>query len=130
MMEMVPYHKPSAEKAKEITKENRTPLAKFMTITAYVSHCFVYDYVRAIKVAKQHGVMPDIGRTWHLKMGICQDTAAMTVGMLRAVGIKATLFFGKADGRNHAWVEAEIDGKTYLYDHDGKAKEYKAERRY
>jgi hypothetical protein len=53
--------------------------------------------------------------------------------MLRAVSVPCNLVIGWADGQYHAWVEARIDGKRYLYDHDdpqGAVKMYKRERMY
>lgn len=127
----VPYHEPSAEKARKLAEGCKTPLAKYKVITDYVTRCFAYDYIKAVKVAKKRGVLPDVEHVWKLHMGICQDIAAMTVGMLRAVDIEAYLCIGTIGGRiHHAWVEAIIDGKVRRYDHDGEAPEYKEERRY
>lgn len=127
----VPYHRESVEKAKELVRGKKTDLAKYLTITKYVTLMFGYDYIKAIKVAKTRGVLPDIETTWRTHLGICQDISAMVVGMLRAVGIKANLCIGKAGSNiSHAWVEAVINGKKYRYDHAGKASVYKTERMY
>jgi transglutaminase-like putative cysteine protease len=132
MSEWVPYHEPSIAKAKELVRGKVTEKGKYAAIIQFVDHDFVYDYIKAIKVAKKKGVMPDVERTWNVRMGICQDIAAMTVGMLRAVGIRAELCIGKNGRRNnHAWVEAIVDGKHCIYDHRMKTSNvYKAERRY
>ena len=131
MSEWVPHCCAAEDVAKKITENKGSQLAKYCTITEYVSRCFVYDYIRAIKTAKQKNVFPDVERTWILKMGICQDIAAMTVGMLRAIGIHAELCIGTTGGRKkHAWVETDIDGKKYRYDFSGRAKKYIVERRY
>ena len=129
MSKFVPYHAESVQQAKELTKELTAPLDKFRAITRYVSRTISYDYVRSIQIPKKNGV-PDVDRCWRLKMGICMDISALTVGMLRAVGIPAYLCFGKADRNNHAWVEVMINNQKYRYDHDGHAKVYKTERRY
>lgn len=132
MSEWVPYHEPSTAKAHELVRGKKTDAEKYAAIIRFVDHDFVYDYIKAIKVAKKKGVLPDVERTWNVRMGICQDIAAMTVGMLRAVGIKAELCIGTCGGRkHHAWVEADVNGRHCLYDHRmGRSKEYKAERRY
>ena len=127
MSKMVPYHEPSIIFAKEMTRDLKTPLEKYLKITNYITRTIRYDYVRAVTIPKKNGI-PDVKRTWETKTGICLDTAALTTGMLRAVGINARMCFGRADKQNHAWVEADILGKKYRYDHDGKAKVYKVER--
>lgn len=129
--EYIPYHKESIQKAQELTKDKKTLLAKYLTITKYVTNTFGYDYIKSVKVAKTKGILPDIETTWKTHLGICQDVSAMVVGMLRSVGINAYLCIGKAGSRiSHAWVEAIINGKKYRYDHSGKASVYKTERIY
>lgn len=129
MSKYVPYHKESVQCAKEITKTCKTPLGKYRKIIAYMSRYFVYDYIRAVKILQpKQKKTPDLDHLWKTHMGICLDTASMTTGMLRAVGVNAVLCFGHADGQYHAWVEATINGKRYRYDHDGKAKKYIVER--
>lgn len=127
--QIIPYHEPSVKLAKEITRNCKTGVGKFRVIIHYVSQMFRYDYVRAIQIAKTD-TKPDIQRTWEMRMGVCQDIAAMTTGMLRGVGINAKMCIGKADRRRHAWVEAEIDGRRFRYDHSGKAQIYRTERTY
>ena len=129
MSKYVPFHAESTQFAKELTKGMATQIEKYRAITSYVSRAIAYDYVRAINIQKKGG-LPDVDRCWKTRMGICLDIAAMTVGMLRAVGIQSTLCFGRADKTYHAWVEAMINGQKYRYDHDGKAKVYRTERRY
>ena len=127
--QIIPYHEPSVAFAKEITKGCKTRLGMFRAIIHCVSTMFRYDYIRAIQIANTN-TKPDIQRTWEKRMGVCQDIAAMTTGMLRGVGINAKMCIGKADKRRHAWVEAEIDGRRFRYDHSGKAQVYKTERTY
>lgn len=104
---------------------------RYEIITQYVDNHIVYDYIRAAVIPKRNG-LPDVTRCWDHQMGICLDIASLTAGMLRAVSIPASLVIGLADGHRHAWVEARIDGKRYLYDHEsnGKVKSYKRERMY
>jgi transglutaminase-like putative cysteine protease len=127
----VPHCAPAEAKAKELCKCMKTLLERYETITRYVSERFAYDYVRAINVPKRNG-KPNVARCWNLRMGICLDIAAITVGMLRAVSVPSNLVIGLANGNYHAWVESRIDGKRYLYDHDAKDKAtiYKKERMY
>lgn len=125
----VPHHTPSMVQAMKLTATAKSPLNKYNLITSYVTKNFVYDYVRAATIPKRNG-LPNVDRCWRNHMGICLDIAAMTTGMLRAVGLKATLCIGHADQQYHAWVETNIDGRIYRYDHDGKADSYHTERRY
>lgn len=127
----VPVHGPSAEKAMALCKGIRSMQQRYEIITQYVDNHIVYDYIRAAVIPKRNG-LPDVAQCWNRKMGICLDIAAMTAGMLRAVSIPASLVIGLADGHRHAWVEARVDGKRYLYDHEsnGKVKSYKRERMY
>lgn len=127
-----PVHEPSAAKAKALCKGLKTLSERYEAITGYVSRMIVYDYVRKYTVQKRNG-LPDVDRCWRLRMGICLDIAALTVGMLRAVSVPCSLVIGWADGCYHAWVEARIGGKRLIYDHDdpkGKVKVYKKERMY
>lgn len=130
MSKYVPYHAESQGMAKQLCSGIRDPVKKLEIITGYVSGSIGYDYIRATKVAKLKGQYPDVSGCWSKHMGICLDTAALTVGMLRAVGIRAYLCIGHADRNYHAWVEAIINGQTFRYDHDGKANNYNVERKY
>lgn len=128
----MPVHEPAAAKARALCKGVRSLQERYELITRYVSNTIAYDYVRALKIPKRGG-LPDVPRCWDLRMGICLDIAALTVGMLRAVSIPANLVIGWADGHYHAWVEARIGGTRYLYDHDDPkrtVKTYKRERMY
>ena len=130
MSKYVPYHAESQGFAKQLCRGISDPVKKLKIITSYVSGSIGYDYIRATQVAKLKGQYPDVSGCWSKHMGICLDTAALTVGMLRAVGIRAYLCIGHADRNYHAWVEVEINGQTYRYDHDGKANNYNVERKY
>ncbi len=115
------------------------PLDKWEKITHWVTKAIKYDYIRAIKIRKGNGV-PDLDHCWNLRVGICLDIAALTVGMLRAVGIDAQMVWGHAETAGvfgtksrtyHAWVEAIVGGQLKIYDHDakpGKAVAYSKER--
>lgn len=126
----VPGHVVSADFARQLTKGVTDSEKKFEIVTAWVSCNIFYDFIKATKVAKKRGVLPDPVGCWNNRMGICQDISALTVNMLRAVGIQAYMCIGHADRAYHAWVEATINGKTKRYDHEGKAKKYIRERVY
>lgn len=124
MGRFTPYHEESANYAKELVKDIQNPVERFTAISKWATKHIKYDYIKAITVPKKGKEVPDPERTWNKKKGICLDIASLTTGMMRAVGINAELIFGYADRRYHAWIEANINGKRYRYDHDGKAKEY------
>lgn len=86
----------------------------FTAIRRLVRKNLRYDYVRAIRTPA--GERPDISRCWENGMGTCQDLAALAVSMMRARGIPAQLVIGKADGKNHAWVQAKVDRRRVQYD--------------
>lgn len=126
----VPVHDPSASKARALCSGARSLRERYEIITKYVSDHIVYDYVRAATIPKRNG-LPNVDRCWQLRMGICLDISALTVGMLRAVSVPCSLVIGWADGHYHSWVEARIGGQRLLYDHDDptrKIKTYKREK--
>ena len=122
MSKYIPYHAESIKKAKELVGKEKDPLNKFNIVTHYIFKNFVYDFIRAVSIPKYGREFPDVEGCWQKHMGICMDISSMTVGMLRGVGVQAYMCYGHADGQYHAWVEATIHGKTYRYDHRGKAK--------
>lgn len=133
MSKYVPYHAPSIAYAKQLTKGLPDKQQKYQVITTFISRTIGYDFVKAATINKKVGSLPDVAGCWNKRVGICLDIAALTTGMLRAVGIQAYLVIGHADRNYHAWVEARINGKTIIYDHDnpkGKAITYKKERVY
>jgi transglutaminase-like putative cysteine protease len=101
-------------------------------ICGYVSRNFDYDWIKAgtIRSGRTKGMLPDIGKTWETKKGICQDLSAVLCAMLRSQGIPAKLAIGSADGSYHSWVVIIIDGKTKRFDPSFSARSYKAERYY
>ena len=103
----------------------------FDMITKWVSRNIAYDYVKAAKVAKIKGIAPDPISCWATRRGICQDIAALTVILLRAVGIRCYLCVGHAGGTYHAWVQAYVGKDVLRYDHDnptGKPIKYTIEK--
>ncbi len=115
-------HQESAKFAEKITRDAGSELEKYEIITWYISENINYDYIRAIKLPKTGGG-PDLDYVWDNKRGVCIDIAALTVWMLRAVGIEALLCIGTVRGYPHAWVETEIDGEVYIYDHENRQEE-------
>ena len=116
---------PAEKKARELCEKENKLLGKYSIITRHISNTVVYDYLRALEISRVRGFHTDIMRCFEKRMGICTDISGLTVCMLRAVGIKAKLVIGRADNKDHAWVEAVIDHVKYRYDHDGKASVYK-----
>lgn len=123
----VPYYEPSAAYAKRLAaKTDGTPLAVYRRITNWASGNVAYDYIKAsrVKAAEERKTPPDVETTWTKRMGICADIASLVAGMLRAGGIDAHLCYGYATfpdrpgKRYHAWVEADVGGKPYRYDHE------------
>lgn len=136
MSDYVPFHMESRLKAQALCKGIEDPKAKYLRVIGYVEHNFAYDFIRAIKIPKRNG-MPDIAGCWEKRMGICLDVAAMTTGMLRAVGLDARLCIGRVSktggmGSAHAWVETDIDGNLYIFDHrkPKRSLHYQTERTY
>ena len=123
----VPYS-PAWQYARELVKD-RTGKAAYDTVCCWVKKNIVYDYIKAVTVSRV-GVLPDPLACWNKRMGICQDIASLTAGMLRAVGVPAKLVIGRADKGYHAWVETAIGGNEYRFDRCGTAKTYKPDRWY
>lgn len=116
-------------KAKELAR-GLSQRERYSAITTWINLHFVYDYIKSLTV-KRYGVKPDPQGCWERRMGICQDLAAMAVGMFRAVGLKANLVIGHADGMYHAWVETAygIYDPTAEIQHKS-VKKYNPERKY
>lgn len=124
----VPEVTPAWDYARLLCRD-KNEMSAYQTIIKWSKHKLVYDYIKAYTVAK-FGVMPDPHDCWEKKRGICQDIASLIVGMLRAAGVHARLVIGKANGRNHAWVEAVINGKVYRHDPCASTAKYVKERWY
>ena len=90
-------------KAKELAR-GLSQRERYNAITTWINLHFVYDYIKSLTV-KRYGVKPDPESCWQKRMGICGDLAALSVEMLMAVGLKARMVMGHADGIYHAWVE-------------------------
>ena len=101
-------------KAEELCAGQETGREKYKVITEYVTHAFVYDFVRAV-TTRGDGV-PDVDYCFNKGMGICLDLASTSVCMLRTQGVPAKLVIGNANGQYHAWVQATVDGEEKIFD--------------
>lgn len=101
-------------KAEELCAGLETGREKYKVITEYVTHAFVYDFVRAV-TTRGDGV-PDVDYCFNKGMGICLDLASTSVCMLRTQGVPAKLVIGNANGQYHAWVQATVDGEEKIFD--------------
>ena len=116
---------PEAEAFAKKLAASATPLQAYKEITQWAKKNIVYDHIRAVKVVKNKDVYPDPERCWKMRMGICSDISALVVVMLRAINIKAKMVVGWANSNYHAWVEAEIHGLKYRFDHSAGIKKPK-----
>ena len=94
----------------------------FEKIKEIMKNEFSYDFEKAEEIKSEvihEPWMPDVQSCYEQRKGICQDLAAVTVCMLRTVGIRSELVIGYADGNYHAWTESWVDGKKVLYDPTG-----------
>ena len=101
-------------KAEELCAGLETGGEKYKVITEYVTHAFVYDFVRAV-TTRGDGV-PDVDYCFNKGMGICLDLASTSVCLLRTQGVPAKLVIGNANGQYHAWVQATVDGEEKIFD--------------
>ncbi len=86
----------------------------YQTVCTFMQSEFVYDFVRALTVSA--GQLPDADGSFEKRMGICQDLSAVTVAMLRTMGIPGRLMIGYADDNYHAWTQTLVDGKEEFFD--------------
>lgn len=120
---------PEAEaKARELVGNEKDLLKRYEIVTHWVRKNILYDLIRAVTIPKRGREFPNVERCWKQKAGICMDVSAMTVGMLRAVGVNAYMVYGHTEKTYHAWVEAHIKNKVYRFDHSGKARKYNREK--
>lgn len=114
--------------------DGKDPSQSFKQICSFMKKTFVYDYIKATKIAA--GELPDIDGSYDKKKGVCQDLSAIMVAMLRSQGIPAKMMIGYADKQYHAWTITIIDGEEIFYDPTAelnginKPKKYTVERYY
>ena len=88
---------------------------KYQKITTDTRYGFAYDHIAMIKRLPQTPYA-DLDRILSRRMGLCEELSALTVALLRLEGIPAKLVIGRANGADHAWVEAFIDNETKVFD--------------
>lgn len=91
--------------AKQITAGLNTNEDIIAAVKSYISHNYVYDAVKAIKIAKKTGILPDIDGIFMKKKGVCQDIAGLGCTFMRLNSIPCKFVVGKADKTSHAWCE-------------------------
>lgn len=99
----------------EIVSPTDSDMGKLDKITRYMRNNYKYDWITA---AKRYDIpeYADLDRVLERKMGICEELAALTVALLRLEGVPARMVIGTANGIQHAWVQALVDGKVYRFD--------------
>lgn len=90
------------------------PKEAYDTVCKFMKDSFLYDYIKAVTV--QPGQLPEIDKTYATRMGVCQDLSAVTVCMLRTLGIPSRLIIGYADNQYHAWTQTKLGGTDELFD--------------
>src|SRR5690606_7188204 len=55
-------------------------------------------------------------KSLRLKKGVCQDYVFLMLSLLRALNIPSRFVEGVANGQNHAWVEAKVNGDWLIMD--------------
>ena len=101
----------------EKTNENMTLKEKLRALYLYVLNTFRYRkgevYAEAdpgILVAETRKMMVEQG-------GNCWTHASLLCELYRAIGVDAKVYGGTiGDMQAHAWVEADVDGNTYVFD--------------
>ena len=101
-------------KAAELCEGMTDPVQIYETLSDYMVHTFVYDYIKAVTV--EAGQLPDIDGSYDKKMGVCQDLSAIFACMMRTQGLPTKLIIGYADKQYHAWTTTDINGKEYFFD--------------
>lgn len=98
-------------KARTLVDNKKTDIDKINSIYTWVVNNFTYDTKLAKTVKSAY--IPNLVNVLNKKSGICFDYAALTVAMLRIVGIPAKLVFGYAGNSYHAWIEvySKVSGK-------------------
>lgn len=104
--------------AEEITRGRSTPEEKARAIHDWVAQNVAYDVEKFMNSTFR----PDDGavKTLATRKGVCQDYAYLTAALLRAVGIKARIASGEANGYGgwggHAWTEAWVGDRWLTID--------------
>lgn len=124
---------PIVEKAAELC-EGKDEAGVYETVCSFMQSEFAYDFIRALTVSA--GELPDPEGCFEKRMGICQDLSAVTVALLRIMGVPGRMIIGYADSGYHAWTMTQIGGEDRFFDPTAAVggisapKEYSMERYY
>lgn len=103
--------------AKKLSK--KTAKGGDITDTVYqdIINSMHYDYAVLGKLPS--GYIPDLDTVLKKRKGVCLDTSALMVAMLRYAGVPTRLAVGKSTatgGGDHAWIEVYRNGKWQVLD--------------
>ena len=85
----------------------------------------LYDYIRdnykyrrgeLYKMGDTSWVTAEAKKMLTEQRGNCYSFAAALCELYRAIGVDARVYSGYITGSPHGWVEAELDGETYIFD--------------
>nr|WP_237446550.1 transglutaminase-like domain-containing protein [Shimazuella alba] len=109
-----PDHPKINQLAKKITKNANTNYERTKLIYRYVAKNMNYDMQ---KFEQNSFKWNDSAiKSLQLKKGVCQDYVFLTLSLLRSLEIPSRFVEGVANGQNHAWVEAKVNGEWLIMD--------------
>jgi transglutaminase-like putative cysteine protease len=109
-----PDHPKIIKLAKKITKNANTNYERTKLIYRYVAKNMNYDMQ---KFEQNSFKWNDSAiKSLQLKKGVCQDYVFLTLSLLRSLEIPSRFVEGVANGQNHAWVEAKVNGEWLIMD--------------
>lgn len=87
-------------------------------IKKYISKNYKYNRTKAIQTKLKTNNFPNIQQCFDMKMGICQDLAALTTALFRINNIPTKFVIGYVENQYHAWTEYynEQNQKWILFD--------------
>lgn len=89
--------------AKQLKGQNKNNTIQ--SIKKYISQNYKYDKAKALQLKSKKGILPNIQECFNIKMGICQDLAALTTALFRLNDIPAKFIIGYIKDQYHAWTE-------------------------
>jgi hypothetical protein len=100
--------------AQKITSGANSDYERSKLIYRYVAKTMNYD----VGKFQQNSFAWDDSalKSLKLKKGVCQDYVFLTLSLLRSLDIPSRFVEGVANGQNHAWVEAKINGDWLIMD--------------
>jgi transglutaminase-like putative cysteine protease len=100
----------------ETLKPENTVFEKALLLYRYFDNHYVYDWDTYYANEEGKAYLSSY-RMLTEKMGICQDLSAVTIAMLRSLGVPARLMIGTlGSGTYHAWVTAIVNGEEKFFD--------------